>query len=236
VKRGTPACDATGGLLLTCALDVEHAGQHHDAISGIWWQADEEHSRDAKSAKRPPCSIESCEEPNHARGLCRRHYYEIACGRGRTISPAAPPRPTRSVSEESFWAQVTRTDDPDACWVWTGAVNADGYGQTTCPWRPGGVGAHRAAYYFAHKVVPEMGLHIDHLCRNHPCVNPRHLELVTPRENVMRGDGHAARLAARTHCDKGHPFSGDNLAIRKDGSRKCRACHAKYMREWAGSQ
>jgi hypothetical protein len=36
--------------------------------------------------------------------------------------------------------------------------------------------------------VPE-GMELDHLCRVHPCVNPEHLEPVTPRENKLRGEG-----------------------------------------------
>lgn len=28
----------------------------------------------------------------------------------------------------------------------------------------------------------------------------------------------------RTHCKQGHPYSGENLAIKSDGSRKCREC------------
>lgn len=40
--------------------------------------------------------------------------------------------------------------------------------------------------------------------------------------------GNAVVNAAKTHCPKGHPLSGDNLdpyALRVEKHRKCRTCH-----------
>lgn len=34
----------------------------------------------------------------------------------------------------------------------------------------------------------------------------------------------------RTHCPKGHAYAGDNLHVRPDGSRHCRACHRERER------
>jgi HNH endonuclease len=45
--------------------------------------------------------------------------------------------------------------------------------------------AHRLAYTLAHGSVPE-GLELDHLCRVPRCINPDHLEPVTPSENQRR--------------------------------------------------
>lgn len=37
--------------------------------------------------------------------------------------------------------------------------------------------------------------------------------------------GHVARpMRDRTHCAHGHPYSGDNLRIKKNGERECRRC------------
>jgi hypothetical protein len=71
--------------------------------------------------------------------------------------------------------------------------------------------------------IPD-GLHLDHLCKVRNCVRPSHLEAVTPRENVMRSDGVASLNARKTHCKRGHPFSGRNLYVRPNGERACRKC------------
>lgn len=106
------------------------------------------------------------------------------------------------------------------CWEWQGAVSR-GYGsfyflRTT--WR-----AHRIAY-LVWRGSFDYKLDLDHLCRNRTCVNPNHLEPVTPKVNVLRGVNHVVDQKKRTHCPKGHPYSGDNLIIRPSGRRGCRAC------------
>lgn len=40
--------------------------------------------------------------------------------------------------------------------------------------------------------------------------------------------------AVKSHCPKGHPYSGPNLSVNGDGRRRCRACHnERYARRAA---
>lgn len=61
--------------------------------------------------------------------------------------------------------------------------------------------AHRLMYEAARGELPEfvsergkraLGIVLDHTCRNRACVNPDHLERVTFRVNILRGNGACA--------------------------------------------
>lgn len=133
-------------------------------------------------------------------------------------------------TEERFWSKVSRSG-PDECWEWTAGATSAGYGAFYPT--PGGVqvSAHRYSYELIVGPIPE-GLDIDHLCRNRRCVNPVHLEPVTRRENVLRGESPAAERARKTHCKRGHPLEGDNLSF-IGTRRQCRECRrARQRRYW----
>ena len=118
------------------------------------------------------------------------------------------------------------------CWLWTGPVTGGGYGQISIGRRIDGFRpAHRVSYELHVGPIPA-GLDLDHLCRVKICVNPAHLEPVTRRENLMRGNavgqgtlaGSRASVAAKlsmTHCRKGHEY-GPNR-------RRCLECYRRYV-------
>jgi hypothetical protein len=108
------------------------------------------------------------------------------------------------------------------CWIWTASTTPAGYGKV----RINGQlrYAHRVAYERHMGPIPE-GLELDHLCRVRRCVNPAHLEPVTHRENMLRGEGVGSRCAAVTHCPQGHPYDEANTHRTTTGRRKCRACN-----------
>jgi len=108
------------------------------------------------------------------------------------------------------------------CHIWLGNLTTSGYGYLNNRVLPSNE-VHRIAFILANGSVPE-GLVLDHLCRVRCCANPAHLEPVTSAENSYRGDTIAAKYRARTHCDKGHPFEGENLALTPRGARRCRTC------------
>ena len=110
-----------------------------------------------------------------------------------------------------------------ACWFWM-AAKTNGYG----------VVQHNGRVQRAHRVVYEhlvgpipVGLELDHLCRNRACVNPAHLEPVTGKDNIARGESMSALHSRQTHCRAGHEFTPDNTYLRKRGhntERFCREC------------
>lgn len=116
---------------------------------------------------------------------------------------------------------------PTGCWVWP-HKNRFGYGTVYYHKRTRIV--HKLVYEHFCGPVPN-GKQLDHLCGNRACSNFEHLDPVTPRENTLRGDTLAARNAAKTHCPKGHPYSGDNLFINSNGDRICRICHRERTRK-----
>lgn len=127
----------------------------------------------------------------------------------------------RQRTAEDFW-QYVEPEPNTGCWLWDGKTVKDGYGLFCLPGSTGY--AHNASMVIHGRTVPK-GLQVDHLCRVRCCVNPDHLDIVTRKENVLRGEGITARNARKTHCYRGHPFSGDNL--RHYGTdRCCRTCEA----------
>ena len=113
------------------------------------------------------------------------------------------------------------------CWEWTKGKNSHGYGGFYAEGKMNH--AHRVMYRLVTgKEIPK-GMHTDHLCRNTACVNPDHLEVVTHRENILRGNNIASTNSRKIHCPLGHEYSGDNLYTDKVGRRYCKTCrHNRY--------
>lgn len=127
---------------------------------------------------------------------------------------------------EDFWNNVEKTDN---CWNYLLYKSKKGYGQFS--WKGKLVNAHKFSYELINSKVPD-GMTLDHLCRNRKCVNPKHLEIVTRTENVMRGEGVCAKNKRKTHCKRGHKLSGSNLRLDKDG-RHCRTCEKMWRDTYA---
>jgi len=122
---------------------------------------------------------------------------------------------------------------PEAgCWIWLGSYSGSGYGAfslTIGPYKSL-TEAHRASYWMFKGPIPK-GMHIDHLCKVKQCVNPYHLDCVTPRENIMRSCSPSAINVAKTHCIVGHPFSKENTYWHKN-KRGCRICRKNQWEDF----
>lgn len=133
--------------------------------------------------------------------------------------------------KQTFLRRVEK--EPWGCWLWSGGVNADGYG--TLRLRGEYRLAHRLSYELHVGDIPE-GLTIDHLCRIRRCVNPYHLQAVTRIENVRRSNAVGSVNTRKTHCHRGHLFDEQNTQFRtmRNGNqaRVCRECRRlKWRRE-----
>lgn len=171
------------------------------------------------------CSVLDCSKPVKSRNLCSMHYE-----RQRLHGDTSRSRRKYSHHDpiELFASHVEFS--PTGCWNWTASTNEQGYGQFTLNGVK--IGAHRAGWIL---LVGELEpwQQIDHLCRNHHCVSPDHLEPVTCRENLLRGDTHAARNNAKTEYIHGHQFTSDNIIWKRSQNgrpkRVCRECNRQDL-------
>lgn len=118
----------------------------------------------------------------------------------------------------AFLKKVVDTGD---CWIWTGSTSRDaGYLRVDGRLYQ----AHRISYSLYVGTIPE-GAEVDHRCMVRRCVNPAHLEAVSPRLNKLRSRSPVSRHALATGCPYGHPYDAANT-YEYEGRRQCRACRA----------
>lgn len=140
----------------------------------------------------------------------------------------------RIFSKIEIRSDLVHNDTP--CWIWCGDRHRySGYGQIR--YRKRLEQFHRFIYAWLVEPLPRkkrkegQQLQLDHLCRRPTCCNPLHLELVTSRVNILRGNAPAAINARRVYCVKGlHVLEGNNLTIDRAGKRRCVPCRNAHLR------
>jgi hypothetical protein len=149
--------------------------------------------------------------------VCKKEFFVFPAwvrkGAAKYCSRKCSDSDRPSLPEEQRFCSKVRVDI-NGCWNWIGAKMGGGYGGFMSKRHNPKVHmqAHRWAYEYFKGPIPE-GLTIDHLCRNRACVNLEHLEAVTMKENLRRGNGFAGINARRTCCKNGHllvpyPYTG----------------------------
>lgn len=123
------------------------------------------------------------------------------------------------------WAKLEVT--PTGCLLWRGAVNNSGYANFFLAGKV--IALHRMMWVWANQKEIPQGLDLDHLCRVRNCVAPNHLEPVSRKENVVRGDN---SYEGEEKCRRGHDLTAPNaFLVSKMGSRQCRLCRNERARE-----
>lgn len=166
------------------------------------------------------CKIEGCNRPTRAGGMCTLHYNRV-----RVHGSPEPRDRARGTLAFRFWRKVDQSG-ANGCWNWTGGTHKRGYG-TLCGEDGKTVATHRLSYEMHRGAVPA-GLYVRHICDNPRCVNPDHLLIGTPSDNVR---DMWERARARPTGVRGEKHLKAKLT--EDDVRAIRADTAKSNHQWA---
>lgn len=139
------------------------------------------------------CSVDGCDRPRLARGLCNRHYlrwktYGSPLGGGPEVKRAPAGAPER-------WLRDHLLHDGAGCLIYPFARTPNGYAKF------GDGGAHRWVCEQTHGPAPSLDSHAAHSCGNGQsgCVHPKHIRWASPVENALDRDAHGKTMRGEAH-------------------------------------
>lgn len=142
--------------------------------------------------------------------------------------------PKITLKTTTFLQFVNSVTKNGECILWTG-INRTGYGRLSLNGKQPSV--HRWLYELVHGKLPRH-IDLDHICRTRNCINLKHLEPVTKRENQRRGlwgelkktcvNGHLrSRENSIYEWRTGKPPKREKIVI-----RRCKICREKQQRSY----
>lgn len=142
------------------------------------------------------------------------------------IAPPARKRGQhRLISDKERFFERVGNPDNNGCWPWEGAVINKRYKYGSFFFRGRKTTAQRVSYILHIGEIPAE-LEVDHTCNNPNCVNPAHLQAITKSQNLSK------RSITKKICWRGHPLSGDNVVLEKEGKvRRCKICRKRSRTE-----
>lgn len=187
-------------------------------------------TRYARAPRIVRCDLPSGEERYVVRwtepGRVSRKKFVRTFAEAEAIARRAP-RLTNRTTMGVLTNRLT-VDAETGCWNVSGSIASNGYPRMSRDGKD--VNTHRVMFENWYGDVPE-GAQLDHVCRNHRCCNPEHLEPVTQAENIARGMSPGAVAVRSNRCRRGHAFTPENTYTKPStGHRMCRTCRREHWK------
>ena len=153
------------------------------------------------------CKVEGCETQHRTRGLCDKHYRRWRVHGDPNVSMYRMTGTPWERLQGRYSDEYNGHGTP--CWAWNGS-KANGYG--VIRYESTNIKTHIISYEHHYGPVPQ-GLEVDHCCCVKDCLNPRHLQAVTHKENCRRGNRPHMELWAPPYE---HNYTGEYASLPSD--------------------